>query len=108
MTRVRALPWSRQDTALVAIGLVTAVVLGLTLDAPRQIVFIGLIEGLSIGLLALGIVLIYRTSRIINFAVGAGGTKSRASWSRRALRLDAARVGTLWWRASNPRSSGSR
>ena len=44
-----------------------------TLEAPRQIIFIGLIEGLSIGLLSLGIVLIYRTSRVINFAVGSIG-----------------------------------
>jgi ABC-type branched-subunit amino acid transport system ATPase component/ABC-type branched-subunit amino acid transport system permease subunit len=50
------------------------VTLGLvTLEAPRQIIFIGLIEGLSIGLLSLGIVLIYRTSRVINFAVGSIG-----------------------------------
>lgn len=46
------------------------------LDAPRQIVFIGLIDGLSIGLLALGVVLIYRTSRVINFAVGSIGALS--------------------------------
>jgi len=50
------------------------VTLGLVmLEAPRQIIFIGLIEGLSIGLLSLGIVLIYRTSRVINFAVGSIG-----------------------------------
>ena len=48
----------------------------LAFDAPRQILFIGLIEGLSIGLLALGIILIYRTSRVFNFAVGSIGALS--------------------------------
>lgn len=43
-------------------------------EAPRQILFIGLIEGLSYGLLALGVILVYRTSRVINFAVGSIGT----------------------------------
>ncbi|MGA0066408.1 MAG: ABC transporter permease subunit [Candidatus Nanopelagicales bacterium] len=88
MTRVRALPWSRQNTALVAIGLVAAVVLGLTLDAPRQIVFIGLVEGLSIGLLALGIVLIYRTSRIINFAVGSIGALAASMLALTVINYD--------------------
>ena len=45
----------------------------MSFEAPRQIVFIGLIDGLSIGLLALGVILIYRTSRVINFAVGSIG-----------------------------------
>ncbi|MFI1383995.1 ATP-binding cassette domain-containing protein [Embleya sp. NPDC020886] len=36
----------------------------------RQIAFDGLVNGLAIGLIALGIVLVYRSSRVINFAVG--------------------------------------
>ncbi len=36
----------------------------------RQLVFNGAVTGLVIGLLALGIVLIYRSTRVINFAVG--------------------------------------
>jgi ABC-type branched-subunit amino acid transport system ATPase component/ABC-type branched-subunit amino acid transport system permease subunit len=44
----------------------------------RQTVWRGFIDGLSIGLLALGIVLIYRSSRVINFAVGALGAFSAA------------------------------
>ena len=56
--------------------LAVAIVVAVGLDAPRQIVFIGLIDGLSIGLLALGVVLIYRTSRVINFAVGSIGALS--------------------------------
>lgn len=62
-----------QTVAAMAIALLVAAVVAVTLEAPRQIVFIGLIEGLSIGLLSLGIVLIYRTSRVINFAVGSIG-----------------------------------
>jgi ABC-type branched-subunit amino acid transport system ATPase component/ABC-type branched-subunit amino acid transport system permease subunit len=44
----------------------------------RQTLYGGLIDGLSIGLLALGVVLIYRSSRVINFAVGAMGAFSAA------------------------------
>src|SRR3954468_17127583 len=44
----------------------------------RQVIYGGLVNGLSIGLLALGIVLIYRSSRVINFAVGALGAFSAA------------------------------
>jgi ABC-type branched-subunit amino acid transport system ATPase component/ABC-type branched-subunit amino acid transport system permease subunit len=36
----------------------------------KQLVFNGAISGLVIGLLAIGIVLIYRSTRVINFAVG--------------------------------------
>ncbi len=36
----------------------------------RQIVFDGMVNGLAIGLVAMGIVLIYRSTRVINFAVG--------------------------------------
>ena len=35
----------------------------------RQVVFDGLVQGLAYGLLALGIVLIFRSTRVINFAV---------------------------------------
>jgi ABC-type branched-subunit amino acid transport system ATPase component/ABC-type branched-subunit amino acid transport system permease subunit len=36
----------------------------------NQLVFNGVVDGLVIGLLAMGIVLIYRSTRVINFAVG--------------------------------------
>lgn len=36
----------------------------------RQLVFDGMVSGFVIGLLAMGIVLIYRATRVINFAVG--------------------------------------
>jgi ABC-type branched-subunit amino acid transport system ATPase component/ABC-type branched-subunit amino acid transport system permease subunit len=48
------------------------------LVVTRQIFYGGLVDGLSIGLLALGIVLIYRSNRVINFAVGALGAFSAA------------------------------
>jgi ABC-type branched-subunit amino acid transport system ATPase component/ABC-type branched-subunit amino acid transport system permease subunit len=49
-------------------------VLGFTVTG--QVVYGGFIDGLSIGLLALGIVLIYRSNRVINFAVAATGALS--------------------------------
>lgn len=65
-----------RERSLTAGGAALAIASVAVLDTPRQIVFIGLIDGLSIGLLALGVVLIYRTSRVINFAVGSIGTLS--------------------------------
>ncbi len=50
----------------------------LALTVTRQVVYGGLVDGLSIGLLALGIVLIYRSNRVINFAVGSMGAFSAA------------------------------
>ena len=38
-----------------------------------QLVFDGVVSGLVIGLLAMGIVLVYRATRVINFAVGSMG-----------------------------------
>lgn len=42
-------------------------------EIGRQFVFIGIVQGLAYALLALGVILIYRSSRVINFAVGATG-----------------------------------
>ena len=36
----------------------------------KQLIFNGVVSGLVIGLLAMGIVLVYRSTRVINFAVG--------------------------------------
>ena len=36
----------------------------------KQLVFNGVVAGLAIGLLAMGVVLVYRSTRVINFAVG--------------------------------------
>ena len=43
-------------------------ILGLTVTS--QVVFNGLVQGAIYGVLALALVLVYRTSRVINFAVG--------------------------------------
>ena len=43
-----------------------------------NLLFIGLVNGLIIALIAMGIVLIYRSSRVINFAVGDLGVPSAA------------------------------
>jgi ABC-type branched-subunit amino acid transport system ATPase component/ABC-type branched-subunit amino acid transport system permease subunit len=40
------------------------------LDLTRQLVFDGAVNGLVYGVLAMGIILIYRSSRVINFAAG--------------------------------------
>ena len=48
----------------------------LAFTLSNQIVYLGVIDGLLIGLLALGIVLIYRASGVINFAVGSLGVLS--------------------------------
>ena len=43
-----------------------------------NLLFIGLVRGLIIALIAMGIVLVYRSSRVINFAVGDLGVPSAA------------------------------
>lgn len=43
-----------------------------------NLVFIGLVRGLIVALVAMGIVLVYRSSRVINFAVGAIGVPATA------------------------------
>ncbi len=48
----------------------------LAFTLTSQIVYLGVIDGLLIGFLALGIVLIYRASGVINFAVGSLGVLS--------------------------------
>jgi branched-subunit amino acid ABC-type transport system permease component len=43
-----------------------------------NLIFIGLVNGLSVALIAMGIVLVYRSSRVINFAVGDLGVPAAA------------------------------
>lgn len=72
---------SRLKSAIIAVGTTVAILLftqvflpgGDDKGTPTAILFSGLIAGLLNGLLAIGIVLIYRSSRIINFAQGALG-----------------------------------
>ena len=42
----------------------------------RQLVLDGVVNGLVIGLIAMGLVLVYRSTRVINFAVGSMGVVS--------------------------------
>src|SRR5437762_8724381 len=43
-----------------------------------NLLFIGLVQGLCVSLIAMGIVLVYRSSRVINFAVGDLGVPAAA------------------------------
>jgi branched-chain amino acid transport system permease protein len=79
--------WSRLGTAargvLIALGAVVALFLAYNLpgssgflkdNAPTGIVVAGVITGTVTALMAMGLVLIYRTNRFINFAYGAMGS----------------------------------
>ena len=54
----------------------------------RQLVFNGAVNGLVIGLLAMGIVLIYRSTRVINFAVGNIGLPATVLFALMQLNWD--------------------
>jgi branched-subunit amino acid ABC-type transport system permease component len=43
-----------------------------------NLLFIGTVSGLIVALIAMGIVLVYRTTRVINFAVGDLGVPATA------------------------------
>ena len=58
------------------------------LEANRQLVFDGAINGLVYGMLAMGIVLVFRSSRIINFAAGNMGLPGAGLLALLALRWD--------------------
>jgi ABC-type branched-subunit amino acid transport system ATPase component/ABC-type branched-subunit amino acid transport system permease subunit len=58
------------------------------LDANRQLVFDGVVNGLVYGLLAMGVVLIFRSSRVINFAVGNMGLPGAGLLALLVLRWD--------------------
>jgi ABC-type branched-subunit amino acid transport system ATPase component/ABC-type branched-subunit amino acid transport system permease subunit len=45
----------------------------LAVDVPAQVVFSGAVTGLTYGVMAVGVILVYRSARIINFAVAAMG-----------------------------------
>ncbi|MGH9038232.1 MAG: ABC transporter permease [Acidimicrobiia bacterium] len=63
--------WGLLAVAVVAAWLVAGVVL--PKGAPLGVVLTGLVLGDATGLLAIGLVLIYRTNRIVNFAYGSIG-----------------------------------
>ena len=78
----------------------------------KQLVFNGAVSGLAIGLLAMGIVLVYRATRVINFAVG---STARTSCSQdcpsgdgrphRRFRAGSSRCSPLRWSSCTIRKS---
>lgn len=58
------------------------------LEANRQLVFDGVVNGLVYGMLAMGIVLVFRSSRVINFAAGNMGLPGAGLLALLALRWD--------------------
>ena len=51
-------------------------------DLPRQVAFTGVVNGLTYGIAAVGIILIYRSTRVINLAVAAMGGLAAAVLAR--------------------------
>ena len=78
----------------------------------RQLVFDGVINGLVFGLLAMGIVLVYRSTRVINFAVGniglVGAACSCSSSSTTAFRSGSRPSSRSWSARSVRRARGAR
>lgn len=66
----------------------------LAFEIGRQFLFIGLVDGMAYALLALGVILIYRTSRVINFAVASTGVLSAQVMAQLVIRYD-----TPYWLA---------
>jgi ABC-type branched-subunit amino acid transport system ATPase component/ABC-type branched-subunit amino acid transport system permease subunit len=58
------------------------------LDATRQLVFDGAVNGLIYGVLAMAIILVYRSSRVINFAAGNMGLPGAGIVALLHLRYD--------------------
>src|SRR4051794_2406050 len=69
--------WSRDDwrygSFVAAAALAFLVVIGVVYPAPAPIIVLGLIVGSLSGLVAAGLVLVYRANRIVNFAQGSLG-----------------------------------
>src|SRR4051812_42704534 len=76
--------------AAVAVAKVSSVVLAdhhvIKADTPFPVILLGTIIGLTYGLLAVGLVLIYRTNRIVNFAHGQIGAFAAAAFGVAAVR----------------------
>lgn len=54
-------------------------------DVPRQVVFSGLVNGMTYGIMAVGVILIYRSTRVINFAIAAMGGFGAALLARMVI-----------------------
>jgi len=57
--------------------------------APAQVVFDGAVNGLVYGLVGMGVVLVYRSTKVINFAVGAMGLPAAALFALLAVQYHA-------------------
>jgi ABC-type branched-subunit amino acid transport system ATPase component/ABC-type branched-subunit amino acid transport system permease subunit len=57
----------------------------LAIDVPAQVVLSGAMRGLAIGVLAVGVILIYRSCRVLNFALGELGALAAAVFVRLAV-----------------------
>src|SRR2546429_7155334 len=59
---------------LIGLGITVAVIVLLFATGQKQAIVLGTISGASYGLVALGLVLVYKSSGIFNFAQGEFGT----------------------------------
>ena len=79
----------------------------------RNVLFDSAVHGLNIGLLALGIVLTYRSTKVINFAVGNMGLPGATLFALLVVKWDwpfwpALVVSFCWeWRSASPSTSPS-
>jgi ABC-type branched-subunit amino acid transport system permease subunit/ABC-type branched-subunit amino acid transport system ATPase component len=63
--------------------------LALGLELPRQVVFSGAVTGVTYGVMAVGVILIFRSTRVVNFAIGEMGGFSAALLYRLVIDWDA-------------------
>ncbi|MEX2393073.1 MAG: hypothetical protein WD826_01205, partial [Actinomycetota bacterium] len=59
----------------------------MTLEVPASVVVLGIITGLGYGLLSTGMVIVYRSNRIINFAHGEIGALGAALFALAVVRF---------------------
>src|SRR3954471_2984431 len=57
----------------------------LAFDVPRQVVFSGVVNGATYGIMAVGIILIYRSTRVINLAIAQMGGFAAACLARMVI-----------------------
>ncbi len=62
--------------------MIEAAVTALAVELPRQSIFSGVMQGLTYGVIAIGLILIYRSTRVINFAIVEMGTFAAALLAR--------------------------
>lgn len=60
----------------------------LAFDVPRQVVFSGVVNGATYGIMAVGIILIYRSTRVINLAIAQMGGFAAALLARLVINSD--------------------